>query len=66
MRAVVDAKEFSKALDKVSEVLGASKYIPALREVMVRFSGGRCVLTGTDIPCLRSFYPLTFYKFAVG
>ena len=49
MRAVVDAKEFSKALDKVSKVLGASKYIPALREVMVRFSGGRCVLTGTDM-----------------
>lgn len=48
MRAIVDAKEFSQALDKVSKVLKKSKYIPALGEAMVRFSGGRCVLTGTD------------------
>ncbi len=48
MRAVVDAKDFSQALDKVSKALRKSKYVPALEEAMVRFSGGHCVLTGTD------------------
>lgn len=47
MRAVVDAKEFSQALSKVSKALGKSE-IPALSEALVHFSGGRCVLTGTD------------------
>ena len=49
MRTVVNAKEFSKALDKVSKALSKSRYIPALKEAMVRFSGGRCVLTGGDL-----------------
>ena len=48
MRAVVDAKEFSKALDMVSKVLRKSAYVPALEEALVRFTGGRCILTGTD------------------
>lgn len=49
MRAIVNAKEFSQALDKVSRVLRKSKCIPVLEEAMVRFSGGRCILTGTDL-----------------
>ena len=65
MRAVVDAKAFSKAL-------GKSKYIPALKEAMVRFSGGRCVLTGTDmntwltveIPAQGDDFAFVFYRTA--
>lgn len=49
MRAVVDAKEFSQALDKVSRVLRKSACIPVLGEAMIRFSGGLCVLTGTNL-----------------
>ena len=49
MRAVVDAKEFSKALGMVSKVLRKSVYIPALEEALVRFTGGRCILIGTDL-----------------
>lgn len=49
MRAVVDAKEFSGALDKVSKVSRKSKYIPVLEEVLVRFTNGRCVLAGTGL-----------------
>ncbi len=72
MRAVVDAKGFSKALDKVSKALGKSKYIPALKEVMVRFSGGRCVLTGTDmdtwltaeVPAQGNDFAFVFYRTA--
>ena len=72
MRAVVDAKAFSKALDKVSKALGKSKYIPALKEAMVRFSGGRCVLTGTDmntwltveIPAQGDDFAFVFYRTA--
>jgi len=48
MRATVDAKEFSQALDKASKVLTKSR-VPVLGEVMDRFSDGRCVLTGTDL-----------------
>ena len=48
MRAVVDAKEFSQALDKVSRALRKSACIPVLEEALVRFTGGRCILTGTD------------------
>lgn len=48
MRAVVDAKEFSQALDKVSKVPRKSAYVPALGEVLAHFSDGRCILTGTD------------------
>ncbi len=48
MRATVDAKEFSQALDKVSKVLRKS-CIPTFEEASVRFTGGRCILTGTDI-----------------
>ena len=73
MRAVVDAKGFSKALDKVSKALGKSKYIPALKEVMVRFSGGRCVLTGTDmdtwltaeVPAQGNDFAFVFYRTAM-
>ena len=72
MRAVVNAKEFSKALEKVSKALGKSKYIPALKEAMVRFSGGRCVLTGTDmntwltveIPAQGDDFAFVFYRTA--
>ena len=49
MRAVVDAKAFFRALDTVSKVLRKSACIPVLGEALIRFSGGRCVLTGTDL-----------------
>lgn len=49
MRAVVDAKAFSQALDKVSKVLRKSACIPVLGEALVRFTGGHCVLSGTDL-----------------
>ena len=52
MRAVVDAKEFSQALDKVSRILRKPAYIPILEEALVRFTGGRCILTGTDLGTL--------------
>ncbi len=47
-KSIVDAKEFSQALDQVSKVLRKSA-IPALSEVLVRFSGDCCILTATDI-----------------
>lgn len=49
MRAVVDAKTFFQALDTVSKVLRKSACIPVLGEALIHFSGGRCVLTGTDL-----------------
>ena len=48
MRAIMDAKEFSEALDKVSLVLKRVK-IPVLNTVRLQFGGGRCVLTATDL-----------------
>ena len=49
-KAVVDAGAFSDALAQVSKVrMKASASLPPLlSEVMVRFSGGRCILTATD------------------
>lgn len=72
MRAVVDAKEFSKALDKVSKAVRKSKYIPVLEEVLVQFRNGRCVLTGTDletwltaeIPARGDDFAFIFYRTA--
>lgn len=72
MRAVVDAKEFSKALDKVSKAARKSKYIPVLEEVLVQFRNGRCVLTGTDletwltaeIPARGDDFAFIFYRTA--
>ena len=49
MRAVVNAKEFSGALDKVSRAVQKSKFLPVLEEVLVCFTNGRCVLTGTNL-----------------
>lgn len=48
MRATVDAKTFADALKKVSVVLKRS-VLPVLEEVCVRFAGGRCILTATDL-----------------
>lgn len=47
MRAIVDAKAFSKALSSVCKVLQKST-IPVLEGVLVRFKDGRCLLTGSD------------------
>lgn len=47
-KAIVDAREFSQALDQVGKVLKKST-IPALSEALVRFSGGVCTLTATDL-----------------
>lgn len=46
--AVVDAKAFSDALRQTSKVLQKMS-IAVLSEVSVRFSGGVCTLTGTDM-----------------
>lgn len=48
MRAIVDAKEFSQALDRVSKVIKRSS-IPILEGVKVQVSDGRCTLTATDL-----------------
>lgn len=48
MRAIVDAKEFSQALDKVSKVIKRSA-IPVLGGVLVQVANGRCTLTATDL-----------------
>ena len=48
MRAMVDAKEFSQALDKVSKTAKRSS-IPVLEGVLVEIVNGRCTLTATDL-----------------
>lgn len=48
LRATVDAKAFSDALKNVALILKRSA-IPILEEVSVRFSGGLCILTATDM-----------------
>lgn len=48
MRAIVDAKEFSQALDQLCR-LPARSSIPALEGVYVSCSNGRCTLTTTDL-----------------
>lgn len=47
-RAVVDAKEFSHAMSKVSKILKKCA-IPILEEVCLRIQNGRCTLTATDL-----------------
>ena len=46
-RAVVDAKEFSHAMSKISKILKKCA-IPILEEVCLRIQNGRCTLTATD------------------
>lgn len=48
MRATVEAKAFSDALKNARTLLKKS-VIPLLEEVHVQFSGGKCILTGTDL-----------------
>ena len=48
MRAVVDAKEFSGALDKVSAAAQKSRFVATLDRTLIQFCNGRCILTGTD------------------
>lgn len=48
MRTIVDAKEFSQALDRLCRLLVRSS-IPALEGIYVRCSNGRCILTATDL-----------------
>lgn len=48
VQASVDAGDFLSALKKVRAVLRKSS-IPVLEEVFVRFCGGRCILTATDM-----------------
>ena len=47
MKAIVDAKAFSEALNHVGRVPRQST-IPVLAGVLVRFENGRCSITGTD------------------
>ena len=47
MRATVDAKEFSQALNKVIKVVKRSQ-IPVLEGVLVQIKDGVCTLTATD------------------
>lgn len=48
MRAMVDAKEFSQALDKVSRAAKRAA-VPVLEGVLVQIADGRCTLTATDL-----------------
>lgn len=48
MKAIVDAKAFSTALDSVMAVIKRST-IPILESVQLRFGDGKCVLTATDM-----------------
>lgn len=56
-RAVVDAKEFSHAMSKVSKILKKCA-IPILEEVCLRIQNGRCTLTATD---LETWFTVAFY-----
>lgn len=47
-RAVVDAKESSHAMSKISKILKKCA-IPILEEVCLRIQNGRCTLTATDL-----------------
>ena len=47
MRAIVNAKEFAQALNKVIKVVKRSQ-IPVLEGVLVQIKGGTCTLTTTD------------------
>lgn len=47
MRAIVDAKQFSQALNKVIKVVKRSP-IPVLEGVLVQIKGEVCILTATD------------------
>ena len=47
-RAVVDAKEFSHAMSKISKIIKKCA-IPILEEVCLRIQNGRCTLTATDL-----------------
>lgn len=47
MRATVDAKEFSQALNQVIKVIKQSS-VPELEGVLVQIRDGRCTLTATD------------------
>ena len=72
MRATVDAKAFSNALDKVSKVLQKSACVPVLEEALICFSNGRCTLTGTSldawlttvIPAQGDDFSFVFYRTA--
>ena len=48
MRAYVDAKAFSEALNSVSKLLPKSS-LPILECVLIRFENGRCALTASNI-----------------
>lgn len=69
MRATVDAKEFSAALDKAGTVLKRSK-IPVLETVSLRFGDGNCIMTATDlntwlsveIPAQGDAFECAFYR----
>lgn len=47
-RAIVDAKAFAEAMNKVSKVLKKSA-IPILEEIAVRIQDDRCTLAATDM-----------------
>jgi len=49
VRATVDAKEFSQALDKVSKAAAKHSLLPVLEGVLVQIANGRCTLTATDM-----------------
>ncbi len=48
MKASVDAKTFSAALDKTSTVLKRSQF-PVMNTVGLRFGDGKCMMTATDL-----------------
>ncbi len=49
MKASVDAKTFSTALDKAIPVLKHNTLVPVLETVTLRFGNGKCAMTATDL-----------------
>lgn len=47
MKAIVDAKEFAQALNKVTKVIKQAA-VPVLEGVLVQIKDGRCTLTASD------------------
>lgn len=69
MKAIVDAKTFSTALDNAIAVMKRSM-VPILESVQLQFGGGKCVMTATDmdtwltleIPAEGDDFTCAFYR----
>ena len=69
MKATVDAKTFSVALNSTMNAMKHSK-IPILESVLLQFGGGKCAMTATDmdswltveIPAQGDTFVCSFYQ----